>query len=404
MVNKKIRVAYLGNQISPGGGAMSLYLMVKYVPSDQCDKWVWVSQCRSEEMKKDLSRYCNDIKVIQLDEIVSCQTYTTPFYRFIKTLMFSGNKKKRLLTVLTDNHIDILHVNNSVFSYVYKYIKKNSSVKIISHVREMINHHGIGIIQKFMISNIMKYSDAIVAISNNEAIIFEGHPYLQIIPNPFDFSKIENVSSTFRSDNEIDNNTILVGMMGQFNKLKGHIDLLKALKYLSDNAMTDKKYLFVIIGVRPSNKRWKLLLKKWLFIKDYRKEVEKYISTNNLQQYVLLIPFSYHIFNIVKAVDIFVRPSLSGDPWGRDIIEAMAFSKPIVATGNSQFYVKDGTTGYLVSPGDSNNLAAKISRLINNEDERKKFGEAGYKTILQLCNIKQFSRNLSDLYILLNEE
>jgi glycosyltransferase involved in cell wall biosynthesis len=403
-INKKIRIAYLGNQISPGGGAMSLYLMVKSVPSDKFDKWVWVSQCRSEEMKKDLSRYCKDVQLISLDEIVSCQTYTTPFYIFIKTLLFSGRKKKQLLKLLVDNQIDILHINNSVFSYINKYIKLNSSVKIVSHVRELINHNGIGFIQRYMICNIMKYSDAIIAISDNEATVFDGHPDLQILPNSFDFSKTANVISTFRKDNGIDNETILIGMLGRFDRFKGHLDFLKALKYLLDKSLTNKKFEFIIIGINPPKKPWKLYIKKMLFVKDYRKKVEQYISDNNLKKHVRLIPFSYHIFSIVKAVDIFVRPSLSGDPWGRDIIEAMAFSKPVVATGTSQFYIKDGITGYLVHPGNNNDLAAKISCLINDEEKRKEFGSNGYKVVNQMCNSTLFSKELIAIYNVFNEK
>jgi glycosyltransferase involved in cell wall biosynthesis len=186
--------------------------------------------------------------------------------------------------------------------------------------------------------------------------------------------------------------------MGQFHKLKGHLDFLKALKLLLDHGLADKKLKFLIIGIDPPKKHWKLFVKKLLLMKDYRQEVEQYILVNNLQQHVRLIPTSYHVLNIVEAVDIFVRPSLSGDPWGRDIIEAMAFSKPVVATGTSQFYVKEGNTGYLVPSGNSNDLAIKISSLINDEEKRKEFGSNGYKIVQHMCNTTRFSQALITIY------
>jgi glycosyltransferase involved in cell wall biosynthesis len=398
IVKSNIRVAYLGNQISPGGGAMSLYLMVKSIPANQYDKLVFVSQCRSEEMKNDLKRYCNAIEIIDLDEIVSCQTYTISLIRFYKIRLFSKRKIQNLLKLLLENKIDILHINNSVFAHVCKYVKENSAIKIVSHVREMIHHKGIGVIQKYMINNIYKYSDAIITISNNEAEVFKGHSNLNTIPNPFDFSKIENVCSTFRRDESINEETIIVGMMGRFDKFKGHLDFLKALKFILENGLSKREFKFLIIGVNPPRKTWKILVKRILFMKDYRKEVETFICKNQLQNHVSLIPYSYHIFNIIKAVDVFVRPSKSGDPWGRDIIEAMAFSKPIIATGISQYYIKNNETGFLINPGDVIQMGNKITELINDQNKRISFGKEGYETIHKMCNISVFSGSLKKIY------
>jgi glycosyltransferase involved in cell wall biosynthesis len=395
---RKTRIAYLGNQISPGGGAMSLYLMVKSVSSDQFDKYVFVSQCRNEEMKNDLLRYCRKIKIVDLDEIVSCQTYTISKSKYVKALSSSKEKNKIFLKHLIDNQIEILHINNSVFAHVCRYVKENSGIKVVSHIREMIDHAGVGPMQEFMVQSMTKYSDAIITISDNEARLFKTHPSLHILPNPFDFSKIEMVKSIFREEQKYDDRTVLVGMMGRFDKFKGHMDFLKALKIIIDKK-GNKKIKFLIIGVNPPKKTWKLFVKKVLFMKDYRKMVENYIKENNLEEYIQLIPFQYHIFNIIKAVDIFVRPSVSGDPWGRDIIEEMAFSKPIVATGTSQFYIKDGETGYLVKPSNPIQLAERINELIEDEKKRIEFGLKGGELIRRMCDMKEYGRKIENLYI-----
>jgi len=384
---------------------MSLYLMVKSVSSDKFDKYVFVSQCRNEEMKKDLSRYCKNIEVVDIDEIVSCQTYTISKYKYCKARRHADEKNKKFLQLLIDNKIEILHINNSVFSHVCRYIKGNSNIKVVSHVREMIDHAGIGPMQKYMIESITEYSDAIITISDNEAALFKGHPSLYVFPNPFDFSKVDGVSSKFRDENGFSNDIILVGMMGRFDKFKGHMDFLRALKIIIDKKGDEKRqFKFLIIGVNPPKKTWKLLVKKMLLMKDYRRMVENYISENSMEAYVQLIPFQYHIFNIIKAVDIFIRPSVSGDPWGRDIIEEMAFSKPIIATGTSQFYVKNGVTGYLVKPCSPVELAERISELINDGNKRNEFGKRGGELIRQMCDIDMYGQKIENLYRYLNEK
>ena len=47
----------------------------------------------------------------------------------------------------------------------------------------------------------------------------------------------------------------------------------------------------------------------------------------------------------ISEADILVRPSLSGDPWGRDIIEAMSSSTAIIATGKWIYLLKNRFLG-----------------------------------------------------------
>lgn len=399
MIKVKKKIAFLGNQMAPGGGAMSLYLLVKSLNSNLYDKFVYVSHCRSEEMKKDIQQYCQEIRVIELKEITSCQTSNSSYLQYLKHKLSSPKYCKDFLAFLIEQDIEILHINNSVFALVYKWVKKYTDIKIVTHVREMIHHAGIGQIQKFMIEQIYKYSDAIISISDNEAIPFKGHPNLHIIPNPFDFSKVDKINANFRKNNGIDEETILIAMLGHFARDKGHLLFLNALKELLDLKKQNKQFIFVIIGANLTRKpKWKILAKKVLLKKDYQIEVVNYIEKNNISDYVISIPYHYHVLRVLKAMDIIVRPSLSGDPWGRDIIESMALRKPIIATGSSEFYVEDGKTGYLVPPANSQKMAEKIDDLINNPEKRRRFGEAGYEKVFKKCNLNTYGDKISDIY------
>ena len=97
-------------------------------------------------------------------------------------------------------------------------------------------------------------------------------------------------------------------------------------------------------------------------------------------------------------MNIIVRPAISGDPWGRDIIESMSLKKPIIATGISNFFVEDGLTGFLVSPKDSKNLANKILELINDPIKARIFGEVGYEKVKRMCDISSFGKKMDNIY------
>ena len=94
---------------------------------------------------------------------------------------------------------------------------------------------------------------------------------------------------------------------------------------------------------------------------------------------------------------IYVRPS--GHPWGRDIIEAMAYEVPIVANGTSEFYIKQNFTGILAKPNDAEDLANKIYQLAINERLRKKFIANALNQIKIQCDAESHAKLIQQIYV-----
>ena len=97
---------------------------------------------------------------------------------------------------------------------------------------------------------------------------------------------------------------------------------------------------------------------------------------------------------------IFVFPSLWHEPFGIPVIEAMAAGLPIVATrgGALPEVVVDGETGILVERGDSEGLAAAISRLLSDPGLRRRMGAAGRRRVQQLFTWDGSVARLEELY------
>lgn len=74
--------------------------------------------------------------------------------------------------------------------------------------------------------------------------------------------------------------------------------------------------------------------------------------------------------------DIFVAPSLH-ETFGLIYLEAMSYGKPVIGTkvGGIPEVIKEGETGLLVPPGNSQALAEAILYLLKNDLLRKKMGE-----------------------------
>ena len=82
-----------------------------------------------------------------------------------------------------------------------------------------------------------------------------------------------------------------------------------------------------------------------------------------------------------RASSIFVLPSISrAEAFGLVQLEAMASGLPVVNTDLDSGVPEislDGVTGITVPPGDADSLARALNRLLDNDDLRKKMGEAG---------------------------
>ena len=76
---------------------------------------------------------------------------------------------------------------------------------------------------------------------------------------------------------------------------------------------------------------------------------------------IIFVGHSEYIWYYYRAFDIFVLPSLS-EGLGIALLEAMAMGKPVIASdiGGIREIVKHNRNGYLVSPGNSRELANAI--------------------------------------------
>jgi glycosyltransferase involved in cell wall biosynthesis len=89
--------------------------------------------------------------------------------------------------------------------------------------------------------------------------------------------------------------------------------------------------------------------------------------------------------NVYHTADIVVVPSRWQEPLGLINLEAGACRKPVVATrvGGIPEVVEDGVNGFLVEPGDVDELVARVEQLIADPALRARLGEAGRAQVEQ---------------------
>ncbi len=102
---------------------------------------------------------------------------------------------------------------------------------------------------------------------------------------------------------------------------------------------------------------------------------------------------------LMHSCDIFV---ISSEQEGlcTSIMDAMVCAKPVVATkvGGIPEIVKDGETGFLVSPRDAQALADKIRVMLLDDNLRSEMGAKGRELILDSFTAERMARNTLDVY------
>jgi glycosyltransferase involved in cell wall biosynthesis len=114
-----------------------------------------------------------------------------------------------------------------------------------------------------------------------------------------------------------------------------------------------------------------------------------------LEDHVEFLGFVGDVPSFLRDIDIFVLTSL-WEGFSNVILEAAAVSRPTVAldiSSNPEGIV-EGTTGFLVEPGNVEQFAARLRRLIEDEDLRARMGDAARADVVERF---RFDRKIDEL-------
>ncbi|XRO75105.1 glycosyltransferase family 4 protein [Methanocaldococcus sp. 28A] len=129
------------------------------------------------------------------------------------------------------------------------------------------------------------------------------------------------------------------------------------------------------------------------------KKIENFVIKNNLNHIELLGKKSFNeTASFMRKCSFLVVPSRS-EGFGMVAVEAMACSKPVIATkvGGLKEIVINEYNGLLVEKNNPKSLKEKILELINNEDLRKTLGKNG-KEFSKKFSWKKCAENVREIY------
>jgi len=106
---------------------------------------------------------------------------------------------------------------------------------------------------------------------------------------------------------------------------------------------------------------------------------------------VRVVPFVDDPVPVYAALDVVANCS-TGEPFARVNLEAMAAGRPVVATdvdGNAEA-VADGSTGFVVPPGDATAMARRWLELLDDAGLRREMGRAGRRRVEREFTVERY--------------
>lgn len=192
--------------------------------------------------------------------------------------------------------------------------------------------------------------DGFLAVSKETAKIFSDiYPYSRDKMNVFYNYIPESFYEKVPYDNQLmnaENNEIKLLTITRLDPLKGLEFAIGACKRLLN---------------RGHNIKWYILGDG-----DYRKEIKKEISKNNLEKNFILLGFQKNTLAFIRDADMIVHPSRT-EGKSNSVDEAKFVGKPIVVTNYATVkeQIEDNVTG-LVAEMNSDSLADNIEKILLN--------------------------------------
>ena len=278
----------------------------------------------------------------------------------------------RLRDLLKEHHFDLIHVHTPVAAFLGRYLAKKTNQGSVLYTAHGFHFYEGAPLRHWLLyysaeKLAVKWTDGLIVMNQEDfeaaqkRLGFrEGHNlfFVHGVGVPvIDYSYVNrDVQRTpsVRSELGINSEDVVVACIGELNPNKNQSLLLDAWKRVTDKR---SNVHLLIIGDGA-----------------YRQKLERQNFEQNIRN-VHLLGYRNDVPYILQETDILAHVSKrEGLP--KVILEAMAASKPIVATGvrGNRDLIEHGRNGFLVPLGDVGELESALLRLIDNEELRKSFG------------------------------
>jgi len=312
---------------------------------------------------------------------------------------------RKLKNIIEEFKPDIVHTHAAKAGTIGRLAAYNAKVPVILHTFHGHVFHSYfnktkTAVFKNVERNLAAKSTKIIAISERQKYELGtihricAPEKIEVVPLGFDLTRFqenyETKRKSFRTQYNIADDEIAVGIIGRIVPIKNHEMFIRAWKAASDK--TSKKIRAFIVGDGENRTK----------VENLAKELGISVCTQNFEKSKCSLTFTSWIKEIdfVNAgLDIVALCSLNeGTPVS--LIEAQAANNPVLSTkvGGVENIVMEGKTGLLCEVGDIDKYSVQLLELLENDELRTKMQQAGWESVKEKFHYTRLVKDIDKLY------
>ncbi|QKF94322.1 glycosyl transferase family 1 [Fadolivirus algeromassiliense] len=311
----------------------------------------------------------------------------------------------QVIKLCIESNVKIIHAcSNYLNGIVALYASKYLGIKCIYEVRNMVDEpltvNRLDLVNSDMLKmmnlqekNVLSNVDHIITVNNclkekliNNSLIEEN---ITIIENGVDtmlFVPNNDYRMQLRNKYNINDNTPVIGYIGNLIQYEGIDTILKCIKLLKDQGINIK---FVIGGDG-----------------SYKNEISNLIDSLKLNDNVIQIGKIEHrsVNKYYNMFDIVIYPRKISDfcnsKSSSKLLEAMLMEKPVIVSKSSGWseIIIDGLNGLYCDPDNLNDIVDKIKMLISDVELSNNISKKAREWVLENREFANISKKLTNLY------
>jgi glycosyltransferase involved in cell wall biosynthesis len=299
----------------------------------------------------------------------------------------------RLARFIRSRRVALVHTNSLKADLIGGVAARLAGVPVVWHVRDRIESDYLPapvaavfrglcrVIPSFIVANSGATLDTLrLPGQGRHAVVHSGYALMQgssavvhdgVVPG----------APVAKSNSE----GILIGLVGRITRWKGQHVFLEAAAQVRRRF---PKARFQIIGSAMFGEE------------AYEHEIRAQATSLGLDDCVAFLGFRADVQQLIQELDVLVHASITGEPFGQVIIEAMIAGKPVVATrgGGVPEIVREGFTGLLVPMGDALAMADAVCQILSDPGMAARMGLAGRERVLRRFTVEVTARRLEFVF------
>jgi len=290
---------------------------------------------------------------------------------------------RRLVKLVRAVHPDLIHANNLWAGVISVPVTLATNTRLVLHVRDLAN---LGLLSRLC----SWFCQKVIAVSHavREDLVRSGvrPDKITVLHNAVDHGWVESLAGrTCQEPCRPRKNPFTFAHVGQFVPWKNHFLFLDAAACVA-REVPDCRFTLVGDDVFHRDSR-------------YRRDVLRHVARSPISERITVAGWQEDMTRIWPHIDCLVHTA-EREPFGRVIIEAMAYGIPVVAVnrGGPADIIRTGVNGILVARGNVREISLAMLGIARDGRLARSLGTAGRENVRAHFTTAQMMPRLLDVY------